>query len=75
MIIETKIYSCYPGQLVGKDVLYEWCEKTFGPMHDSDDHTAWTLTSHYDERPIPLNPFLFQTDNPKFYNWFALRWL
>jgi hypothetical protein len=69
------IYSCYPGQRVDKTTLYAWCEDNFGPMHDSYDHTNWTLTSHYDERPSPLNPFKFATVRQDFYTLFALRWL
>ena len=74
--METEtIYSCYPGRKVGKDVLYKWCEDHFGPMHDSYDHTNWGLSSHYAKRPVPLNPFKFETVRKDFYTLFALRWL
>ena len=74
--METEtIYSCYPGRIVGKDVLYDWCEEHFGPSHNSYDHVNWGLTSWYSDRPAPLNPFKFETVRKDFYTLFALRWL
>ena len=75
MIDTEVIYSCYPSRHVDKTTLYNWCVEAFGPMHNAPDHTNWTVTSNYEERPSPLNPFKFQTVRQDFYTLFALRWL
>jgi len=70
-------YSCYPGIEVknaNKTEIYCWCKQVFGPMRSGPNETVWTLSSNYNERPHPLNPFMFCTNREDYLMLFKLKW-
>ena len=79
----TKVYRCWPADTYqDKTEIYNWCKETFGRGNVNEGW--WSVTSHYDERPIRFDlennlehrpcPFLFTTNDPAKHFLFALRW-
>ena len=71
--MSEKYYEIWPGdQHKNKLEIHDWCYSMFGP--GNIEELGWSVTSWYNERPIPLCPFVFSTTDPHKATLFALRW-
>ena len=65
--------SAFPGKMIDKEILVDWCYEHFGEVTDEDE-LWWNIRSEYDDPRSWPCPFEFDTNCEKMLTLFMLRW-